>query len=160
MSSHRVNYLAPGSCFPRACSGDISLCRACYDSVRWKGSLPTSLSAEARAMSQEAAGKVPRAGRRPESSSYIRTERPRVAEFVAGVAVKHVLDLERAVSEIKPELSPVEVAITAQKLERDPMCRERSRKPNAVSTRIRSNTLLICYGSMQSPKIQPTRNVR
>jgi hypothetical protein len=80
-----------------------------------------SVSAEARAMALEAAGKIPRAGRKPpESSSYIRTERPKVAEFVAGVAVKHALDMQEAVSEIKPELSPVEVALTANKLERDP----------------------------------------
>jgi hypothetical protein len=71
-------------------------------------------------MAEEAAGKIPRAGRRPESSKYIRTERPRVAEFVAGVAVKNALDMEKAVTEIKPELSPVEVAITAYRLEQDP----------------------------------------
>jgi hypothetical protein len=97
-----------------------SLCRARYDSKRWTGRLPTSVSAEARAMAEEVGGKIPRAGRRPESSTYIRTERHRVAEFVAGVAVKNALDMEKAVSEIKPELSPVEVAITAHKLERDP----------------------------------------
>jgi hypothetical protein len=39
---------------------------------------------------------------------------------VAAVAVKNALDMDKTVSEIKPELSPVEVAITAHKLERDP----------------------------------------
>src|SRR5689334_18280330 len=87
-----------------------SLCRACYDSKRWTGKLPTNVSAEARAMAEEVVGKIPRAGRKPpESSTYLRTERPRVAEFVAGVAVKNALDMEKAVSEIKPGLSPVEV---------------------------------------------------
>jgi hypothetical protein len=98
-----------------------SLCRACYDSKRWTGRLPTSVSAEARAMADEVSGKIPRAGRKPpESSTYIRTERPRVAEFVAGVAVKNALDMEKTVSEIKPELSPVQVAVTAHRLEHDP----------------------------------------
>jgi hypothetical protein len=98
-----------------------SLCRACYDSKRWTGKLPTSVSAEARAMADQVSGKIPRAGRTPpESSTYIRTERPRVAEFIAGVAVKNALDMEKTASEIKPELSAVQVAITAQKLERDP----------------------------------------
>jgi hypothetical protein len=72
-------------------------------------------------MAEEVAGTVPRAGRKPSSeSSYIRTDRPRVAEFVAGVAVKNALDMEKTVEELKPELSPSEVAATAHKLENDP----------------------------------------
>lgn len=98
-----------------------SLCRECYDSVRWRGALPTTLAGEARQMAEEVAGKVPRAGRKPASeSTYIRTDRPSVAEFVAGVAVKNALDMERAVEELKPELTPMEVAVTAHKLENDP----------------------------------------
>lgn len=72
-------------------------------------------------MAEEIAGKVPRAGRKPDSASeYIRTDRPKVAEFVAGVAVKNSLDMERAVEELKPELTPSQVAATAHKLENDP----------------------------------------
>lgn len=98
-----------------------SLCRECYDSVRWRGTLPTTLAGEARKMAEEVAGKVPRAGRKPASeSTYIRTDRPKVAEFVAGVAVKNALDMEKTVEELKPELSPSEVAATAHKLENDP----------------------------------------
>lgn len=98
-----------------------SLCRECYDSVRWRGTLPTTLAGEARRMAEGVAGKVPRAGRKPESAStYLRTNRPKVAEFVAGVAVKNLLDMEKTVEELKPELSPFEVAVTAHKLESDP----------------------------------------
>lgn len=72
-------------------------------------------------MAEEVAGKVPLAGRKPASeASYIRTNRPKVAEFVAGVAVKNALDMEKAVQEMNPELSPVEVAVKAHKLENDP----------------------------------------
>jgi hypothetical protein len=72
-------------------------------------------------MAEEVAGKVPRAGRKPASeSTYFRTNRPNVAEFVAGVAVKNALDMEKTVEELKPDLSPMEVAVTAHKLENDP----------------------------------------
>jgi hypothetical protein len=72
-------------------------------------------------MAEEVAGKIPRAGRQPASkSTYLRTDRPKVAEFVAGVAVKNALDMEKTVEELKPELSPSEVAATAHKLENDP----------------------------------------
>jgi hypothetical protein len=72
-------------------------------------------------MAEEVAGKIPRAGRQPASkSTYLRTDRPKVAEFVAGVAVKNALDMEKTVEELKPELSPTEVAATAHKLENDP----------------------------------------
>jgi len=72
-------------------------------------------------MAEEVAGNVPRAARKAASTStYLRTNRPKVAEFVAGVAVKNNLDMERAVEELKPELSPSQVAATAQKLENDP----------------------------------------
>ena len=108
-------------CHPDRPAYSRSLCRECYDSVRWRGTLPTTLAGEARKMAEEVAGKVPRAGRKPASAStYLRTDRPKVAEFVAGVAVKNALDMERAVEELKPELSPAEVAVTAYKLENDP----------------------------------------
>jgi hypothetical protein len=98
-----------------------SLCRECYDSVRWRGTLPTTLAGEARTMAEEAAGKVPRVRRKATSeSTFIRTDRPRVAEFVAGVAVKNALDMEKTVEELKPDSSPTEVAATAHKLENDP----------------------------------------
>lgn len=98
-----------------------SLCRACYDSVRWRGKLPTTLAGEGRKIAEELAGKIPCAARKPASAStYLRTIRPKVAEYVAGVVVKNALDIEKAVEELKPELSPVEVAVTAQKLENDP----------------------------------------
>ena len=97
------------------------LCRSCYDSKRWTGKIPTTVSGEARAMAEEAAGKIPRADRKDfESSKYVRTENPAVANFVAGAIVQNFMDTERAVREIKPRLSPAQVAETAQKLERDP----------------------------------------
>jgi len=72
-------------------------------------------------MAEEAAGKIPRADRKDfESSKYVRTENPAVANFVAGAIVQNFMDTERAVREIKPRLSPAQVAETAQKLERDP----------------------------------------
>src|SRR6185312_6089296 len=76
---------------------------------------------EARAMVDESIGKIPRAVRkRPEKSRYIRTERPAVAQHVADVVVKNLLDTEKAVREMKPGLSPYAVAQTAEKLDQDP----------------------------------------
>ena len=87
------------------------------ETVGWPvSSCEFPLAGEARLMAEEVAGKVPRAGRKPASeSTYLRTDRPKVAEFVAGVAVKNALDMERAVEELKPDLSPMEVAVTAHK---------------------------------------------
>lgn len=97
------------------------LCRQCYDAQRWTGALPRSMSAAAREIADELVGKVPRAQRKaPESSRYIRTDRPKVAEHVAGVVVKNCMDYEKAASELKPDLAPFEVAQTAEKLEHDP----------------------------------------
>ena len=36
------------------------------------------------------------------------------------MAIKNALDMEKTVEELKPELSPTQVAVTAQKLENDP----------------------------------------
>jgi hypothetical protein len=82
--------------------------------------LPSTLSAEARQMAEEAAGKVPRYKRKFEATKYVRTDRPAVANFVAGAIVKNLMDVERAVDEIKPDLSPVQKAQTAHELENDP----------------------------------------
>src|SRR5437868_14565883 len=109
------------TCHPDRPTYAHAICRQCYDSVRWRGQLPTSLSGEARRMAEEIAGRIPRAGRkRPEASEYLRVDPPKVAEFVATVAVKNALDMEKTVEEIKPELSPSQVASTAEKLENDP----------------------------------------
>jgi hypothetical protein len=108
-------------CHPDRTAYAHGLCRPCYDSKRWTGKLPTTVSGEARRMAEEAAGTIPRADRKDfESSKYVRTENPAVANFVAGAIVQNFLDTERAVREIKPGLSPAQVAETAQKLERDP----------------------------------------
>jgi len=85
------------------------------------GSLPRHLSVEGRAAIQEAVKSIPRAGpKKGSETTYIRTKNPTVAKFVAGVAVRNFLDMEKAVEEIKPALPPVDVAAVAQKLERDP----------------------------------------
>src|SRR5262249_15617051 len=55
-----------------------------------------------------------------ESTKYVRTDRPSVANFVAGTIIKNFFDVERAVEKIKPDLSPVEKAETAHALEQDP----------------------------------------
>src|ERR1700737_1022469 len=110
-----------GVCHPTLPAYAHSLCRRCYDSKRWSGSLPTSVSGEARAMAEQVAGQVPRADRkRFEESGYVRTSDPKVADFVAGAIVKHAMSVEGAVREIKPELNSYEVAETAAKLQRDP----------------------------------------
>jgi hypothetical protein len=96
------------------------LCRPCYDSKRWTGKLPTTVSGEARKLADEISGPVPRADRKFEATKYVRTDRPSVANFVAGAIVKNFMDVERAVEEIKPDLSPVQKAQTAHELEKDP----------------------------------------
>ena len=94
--------------------------RRCYDSKRWTGKLPATVSGEARKLADEISGPVPRADRRFEATKYVRTDRPAVANFVAGAIVKNLMDVERAVDEIKPDLSPVQRAETAHELEKDP----------------------------------------
>jgi hypothetical protein len=80
-------------------------------------------------MAEEAAGRIPRADRKDfQSSKYVRTENPAVANFVAGAIVQNFMDTERAVREIKPGLSPAQVAETAQKLERDPLVQREIQK--------------------------------
>jgi hypothetical protein len=80
-------------------------------------------------MAEEIAGKIPRADRKDfESSKYVRTENPTVANFVAGAIVQNFMDTERAVREIKPGLSPAQVAETAHKLERDPLVQREIQK--------------------------------
>jgi hypothetical protein len=99
------------------------LCRKCVDSIRWGGrlkNLPTTLSAEARQMAEEAAGKVPRYKKNPERAAHFRTSRESVSSFVTVVAVKNALDMERTVQELRPELPPAQAAIVAEKLEHDP----------------------------------------
>ena len=107
-------------CHPTLPAYAKSLCRSCYDSKRWTGRLPTSVSGEVRKLADEISGPVPRADRRFEATKYVRTDRPAVANFVAGAIVKNLMDVERAVDEIKPDLSPVQKAQTAHELENDP----------------------------------------
>lgn len=71
-------------------------------------------------MAEEAAGKVPRYKKNPERAAHFRTSRESVSSFVADVAVKHGLDMERAVEEMRPELPPGQIAETAQTLQSDP----------------------------------------
>jgi hypothetical protein len=98
-----------------------SLCRPCYDRARWSGQVQHSASSDSRAIIEDVASQVPRAVRKiPTESQYIRTGNPRVAEHVAAVMVKNCLDAGQAVAELKPDLSPFEVAKTATKLENDP----------------------------------------
>jgi len=112
---------ADAKCHPERPDYNRGVCRRCYDTVGWTGSLPRHLSVEGRAAIQEAVKSIPRAGPKKESeTTYIRTKNPTVAKFVAGVAVRNFLDMEKAVEEIKPALPPVDVAAVAQKLERDP----------------------------------------
>jgi hypothetical protein len=109
------------SCHPGRPLYSRGLCRACYDTVRWTGKLPRTLSGEARAMAEETTAHIPRVKKKPERESrYIRTQNPKVAKFVADVAVKNFLDMEKAVEEIRPKLTPYQIAATAQKLEGDP----------------------------------------
>lgn len=111
----------PASCHPDRPLYSHGLCRRCYDTVRWTGKPPRTLTGEARAMAEEATAHIPRVKRKPERESrYIRTQNPKVANFVAGVAVKNFLDLEKAVEEIRPKLTPYQIAETARKLEDDP----------------------------------------
>jgi hypothetical protein len=111
----------PASCHPSRPLYSRGLCRPCYDTVRWTGKPPRTLAGEARAVAEEATAHIPRVKRKAEKESrYIRTQNPKVANFVAGVAVKNFLDMEKAVEEIRPKLTPYQIAETAQKLERDP----------------------------------------
>jgi hypothetical protein len=107
-------------CHPTLPAYARELCRRCYDSKRWTGNLPTSISGAARKLADEISGPVPRADRRFEGTKYVRTNRPAVANFVAGAIVKNFMDVERAVEQIKPDLSPVQQAQTAHDLENDP----------------------------------------
>jgi hypothetical protein len=110
-------------CHPDRPAYAHGLCRKCVDSIRWGGrlkNLPTTLSAEARQMAEEAAGKVPRYKKNPERAAHFRTSRESVSAFVADVAVKNGLDMERAVEEMRPELPPGQIAETAQTLKADP----------------------------------------
>jgi hypothetical protein len=111
-------------CHPERPAYSRSLCRGCYDAVRWTGRLPRTLVGETRGAAEDCARRVPRAGRKPpEDSAYIRTDRPSVAKHVAVVAVKNCLDMEKAVKEMKPGLTRLQVAETSEKLEGDPNVR-------------------------------------
>jgi hypothetical protein len=108
-------------CHPTLTAYAKGLCRRCYDSKRWTGNLPTSVSGEARAMAEQVAGQVPRADRkRFEESGYVRTSDPTVAQHVAGAIAKNLLDTEAAVRELKPELDSYEVSQVVAKLQKDP----------------------------------------
>src|SRR5713226_9432458 len=107
-------------CHPTLPAYAKGLCRRCYDAKRWTGHLPTSVSGEARKLADEISGPIPRADRRFEATKYVRTDRPAVANFVAGAIVKNFMDVEKAVEQIKPDLSPVQQAQTAHDLENDP----------------------------------------
>jgi hypothetical protein len=85
--------------------------------------LPTTLTAEARQMAEEAAGKIPRYKKNPQRAAHFRTSRESVSAFVADVAVKNALDMERTVQELRPELPPAQVVETAQTLQSDPKVR-------------------------------------
>jgi hypothetical protein len=107
-------------CHPTLPAYAKGLCRKCYDAKRRTGNLPTSVSGEARAMAEQIAGQIPRADRRFEATKYVRTDRPAVANFVAGAIVKNFMDVGKAVEQIKPDLSHVQQAQTAHELENDP----------------------------------------
>jgi hypothetical protein len=114
---------AQAMCHPDRAAYAHGLCRKCVDSIRWGGrlkNLPTTLSAEMRKMAEEAAGKVQRYKKNPERAAHFRTSRESVSAFVAGVAVKNALDMERTVQELRPQLPPAQVAETAQTLQSDP----------------------------------------
>jgi hypothetical protein len=114
---------AQAICHPDRAAYAHGLCRKCVDSLRWGGrlkNLPSTLSAEMREMALEAAGKVARYKRNPERAAHFRTTRESVSSFVAGVAVKNALDMERTVRELRPELPAAQAAIIAEKLEHDP----------------------------------------
>jgi hypothetical protein len=119
----RVRKPAQAICHVDRAAYAHGLCRKCVDSIRWGGrlkNLPSTLSSEARQMAEEAAGKVPRYKKNPERAAHFRTTRESVSNFVADVAVRNGLDMERAVEEMRPELPPAQVAETAQTLQCDP----------------------------------------
>jgi len=108
-------------CHPTLPAYAKGLCRRCYDSKRWTGNLPTTVSGEARQMAEQVASQVPRADRkRFEESGYVRTSDPAVAQHVAGAIAKNLLDIEAAVRELKPELDSYEVSQVVAKLQKDP----------------------------------------
>ncbi len=114
---------AQAMCHPDRSAYAHGLCRKCVDSIRWGGrlkNLPSTLSTEMRRMAEEAAGKVPRYRRNPKRAEHFRTSRESVSNFVAGVAVKNALDMERTVQELRPELPPAQAAIVAESLAHDP----------------------------------------
>jgi hypothetical protein len=118
----RTKQLEHPLCHPDKRPYAHGLCRKCADSIRWGGklkNLPTSLSAEARAMAEETAGKVPRYKKNSERAAHFRTSRESVSNFVAGVAVKNALDMERTVQELRLEFPPARAAMIADKLEHD-----------------------------------------
>lgn len=51
---------------------------------------------------------------------YVETRKPKVADFVASVAIKNQLDMQKTAEELKPELQPYEQAELAQSLDADP----------------------------------------
>jgi hypothetical protein len=94
---------AQAMCHPDRFAYAHGLCRKCVDSIRWGGklkNLPSTLSTEMRRMAEEAAGKVPRYRRNPKCAEHFRTSRESVSNFVAGVAVKNALDMQRTVQEL------------------------------------------------------------
>lgn len=110
-------------CHPDQKPYSHGLCRRCADAVRWGGrlkNLPSTLSAEARQMAEEAAGKVPRYKKNPERAAHFRTNRESVSNLVANAAVQNGLDMEKTVRELRPELPPAQAAIVAEELQHDP----------------------------------------
>ena len=117
----RTNQPKMSVCHPTLPVYAKSLCRSCYDSKRWTGKLPTTVSGEARKLADEISGPVPRADRkRFGESGYVRTSDPAVAHHVAGAIAKNLLDTEAAVRELKPALDSYEVSQVAAKLQKDP----------------------------------------
>lgn len=112
---HRTKEPENATCHPDRPAYAHGLCRRCYDHARWTRRTPN------KAVAEDVMAKIPRANRKPEQDTpRIRVERPRVAEYVARTAVKHQLDMERAVEEMKPNLGTAQVMELAQQLEANP----------------------------------------
>ena len=91
------------------------LCNSCYTTQIQKRK-----RAEARALKP----KVDRRHKTRTSQTLIRVTNPETAQLVARAAIKHQLDYEAAVKELKPELTPYEVNREAQRLRNDPAAQE------------------------------------
>jgi hypothetical protein len=94
------------------------LCRKCYDRARWS-SMPETAATLRGAIDvplAKALKNVPKAKKVP-----FRVANPKVANLIASAAIKNALDLPAAVSELKPDLTPSQVANVAEELEHSPL---------------------------------------